>query len=153
MFAKQRCALILNTMSEVNCSECSAACCKGSTTIELSASEYEQMSQAGTDFLVVAEPVDFDRDNIVYPSGNFEINEKSQVAINLEEVTRVEPLAADLGWYVMLGECANLRRFMGREIRGIYPTRPDACRAFQVGEFTCLLLRNQAGISGQATGN
>ena len=133
-------------MAENLCMSCTAACCKGPITLALTEEEHGQMIEAGTLLHTIAEPVDYDRDEILYPAGWRIDLEKKTMQMEVERGKEYEPLAAGLGRYTMFGACGNLVEVDGVEQCGIYENRPQVCQDFEAGADKCNLLRMLAGI-------
>jgi Fe-S-cluster containining protein len=129
-------------MPAKTCTSCVAACCKGPILMQLSNPEYKAMSGAGNTFVTIAKPADHDREQVPYPYA-MQINEQRGTQQFLFEKGReTEPLAAGLGRYMLIGACKNLViPPFGIELCGVYETRPEVCRDFEVGGQTCELLR------------
>jgi len=109
--------------------------------MSLSEEERQQMEGAGTVLHAIAEPTDYDRDDVPYPIGWRIDLRKGTMQMELEPGRETEPLKAGLGRYTMFGTCGNLVNILGREQCGIYDTRPQVCRDFEAGEDKCDLLR------------
>lgn len=133
-------------MSENLCMSCTGACCKGPITMSLDADEYEMMIEAGTELKTIAEPVDHDREEVIYPAGWAVDPKKRTMRMMVEEGNKYEPLAAGLGRYTMFGTCGNLKEILGVEQCSIYDTRPQVCRDFEMGGPKCLLIRQLHGL-------
>ncbi len=136
-------------MTEVSCHNCRGACCKGNPLLvmQLSTAELELMKSNGNNFMTVAEPVDYDREKVIYPAG-IQINAKRRTFNWLAERDReYEPLPAGLGRYALVGECKNLATDEnGWEYCSIYNERPSVCRDFEEGGQKCRLLRMLSGV-------
>jgi len=116
--------------------------------MSLSAEEHEQMVGVGTEFISLAEPVDYNREKVPYPAGfEFAPEKPDHVRILVEKGREYAPLEAGLGRYIMLGACGNLETIDGWERCGIYADRPQVCQQFEAGADTCLLLRERAGLA------
>jgi hypothetical protein len=115
--------------------------------IELTAPEHEQMAEAGTTLVTIAEPVPYDREKVPHPA---------HVPLNLDRPKDVLeqtyqhgerwPLPAGLGRYIMLGSCGNLKTLMGWEYCSIYEDRPRACHKLQMGGMACRLIRQEKRV-------
>jgi Fe-S-cluster containining protein len=132
-------------MSENLCHSCTGACCKGPITMSLNKEEYQMMVETGTELKTIAEPVDHDRDDVVYPAGWSIDPKKGTMRMMVERGRETEPLAAGLGRYTMWGTCGNLKEILGVEQCAIYGDRPQVCRDFEMGGPKCLLIRQIAG--------
>lgn len=129
-------------MAENLCMSCKALCCKGpATTMSLNEKEHRQMEDAGTTLFPIAEPVDYDRDDVPYASEWRVDLEEGTIEMVLEPGKETEPLRAGLGRYLMLGPCGNLVEVDGVEMCGIHEERPEVCRGFEMGGEKCDLLR------------
>jgi Fe-S-cluster containining protein len=104
------------------------------------------MIAAGTDLRTIAEPVDYDRDDVPYPAGWSIDREKGTMRFMVDRKNPNEPLAAGLGRYTMFGTCGNLTEILGVEQCGIYDNRPKVCQDFEMGGPKCLQLRQMAGV-------
>lgn len=113
--------------------------------MSLSPSEHGQMKEAGTKFITVAEPADYDRPNIPYPVG-FKRGKDGGVDILMIKGREFEPLAAGMGRYLLLGSCGNLVEINGLEQCGIYESRPKVCRTFPMGGDACHEMRQRDGL-------
>jgi Fe-S-cluster containining protein len=116
--------------------------------MSLTDEEREMMEAAGTQLKTIAEPVDYDRDDVVYPSGWAIDREKGTMRMMTEKGRETEPLAAGLGRYTMFGTCGNLTNILGVEQCGVYDNRPQVCRDFEMGGDKCDLFRMRAGLEG-----
>ena len=77
--------------------------------MELTAPEHAFMRNSGSILIPAAEPVDYDRTDVIYPMG-IQISEdglRAQLLVNQDH--QFEPLAAGLGRYVLHGTCGYLR--------------------------------------------
>ncbi len=131
-------------MSEVSCQNCPAACCKGLPllTMALSDEEFGFMKAPGNIFLTIAEAVDYDRTEVLYPTGIAVYPDRGTFRWIAEEGRPYEPLAAGLGRHALCGACKYLTTDeTGWEHCGAYDERPEVCRAFEVGSEKCLQLR------------
>lgn len=114
--------------------------------MSLTEEEYRQMVAAGSELKTIAEPVDYDRDDVVYPAGWAIDPQKGTMRMMVEKGRETEPLAAGLGRYTLWGSCGNLTEILGVEQCGIYDNRPQVCRDFEMGGPKCLLLRQLKGV-------
>lgn len=114
--------------------------------MSLTEEEYQMMVEAGTELKTIAEPVDYDRDDVLYPAGWRIDLEKRTMQMEVERGREYEPLAAGLGRYTMWGTCGNLTEILGVEQCGIYEERPQVCRDFEMGGPKCLLIRQMKGV-------
>ena len=134
-------------MNEISCQNCQAACCKGPMTIELTKPEYTQMSEVGTDLITVADPVPYNRNDVPHPAGVSLILEHREEAVKrIEKEGERWPLTANMGRYILVGSCGNLRTLLGWERCNIYGQRPRACRNLEVGEIACKAIRQEKGV-------
>lgn len=130
-------------MSEVTCQNCSAACCKGPVTVELTAYEKEHLLGVGTDLYPIVEPVNFDRPYVAYPAG-VELDDEGQLEkfLYVDGQRRSEPLDAGLGRYMLIGTCGFLKTDpAGWEYCSGYDDRPKICQDFEIGSLKCRLIR------------
>jgi Fe-S-cluster containining protein len=138
-------------MSEVSCQTCTAACCKGPETMELSAEEADFMLAGGNTLIPIAEPVDYDRDRVLYPQGwqmddVFPTNPKLAKPLVVKG-SEYEPLDAGMGRYTLWGVCKYLLVTEdGSEVCRVYDQRPNVCKDFPVGGQKCRLMRVMAGV-------
>lgn len=138
-------------MGEVNCQSCSAACCKGPETMELTLEEASFMLRGGNTLITIAQPDDHDRENILYPQGwqmapDDPTNPRLAQPLVLKG-SEFEPLAAGLGRYTLWGTCKYLETDTdGWERCGAYDQRPNVCKDFPVGSQKCRLMRVMAGV-------
>jgi Fe-S-cluster containining protein len=107
----------------------------------LTEEERLQMEGVGTVLHTIAEPVDYDRDDVVYPAGWAIDPKKRTMRMVVEPGRETEPLAAGLGRYSMFGACGNLVTVLGQEQCRIYENRPQVCRDFEMGGEKCDLFR------------
>jgi hypothetical protein len=116
-------------------------------TIELEQQDFQQMSDAGTAFITIAEPAPYDRDDVPHPSGiPIDLDDVEQYVRRVQAEGQKFPLAANLGRFVMIGSCGNLKNFAGWEICSIYPERPNTCRKLEMGGGPCRLIRQDKGV-------
>lgn len=127
----------------ISCTNCEAACCQGGT-IELTLEEASFMIRGGNRLRTIAQPVDYDREEVFCPAicrpdpGN--PNQIRMLGTN-------QPLAAGLGRYFMIGACAYLQPVEeGWQACSAYDQRPGTCKRFEVGESQCRILRETQGI-------
>lgn len=138
---------IMRIMSELSCRNCSAACCKGPETMELTADEHAFMIRGGSAFLTIAEPANHERTDVMYPAGVQVDEESSTVKILVREGTEFEPLAAGFGRFILWGSCGYLKTSNGGwEYCGAYDEKPGICGSFEMGGANCRLMRVAAGI-------
>jgi Fe-S-cluster containining protein len=130
-------------MSEVSCQNCTAACCKGPEIMEMDAKDAKFMRDGGNLLAAIAEPVDYDRDDVLKPIGmNFE---KGTVVV--ADGQEYEPLKAGLGRYMLLGDCVYLETTPeGSQQCGVYENRPAICRGFEMGGDKCRTIRVNTGV-------
>lgn len=115
--------------------------------MELTASEYEGLVDAGTDLLVIAEPVGYDRDEVPHPAGaKFNPDDITSTLRQLRAEGKFWPLAAGVGRYVLLGDCGQLKTLFGWEYCGAYENRPQVCRNLAMGSQACLAFRVVQGV-------
>jgi Fe-S-cluster containining protein len=130
-------------MSEVSCQNCTAACCKGPEIMEMNAEDAEFMRAGGNLLASIAEPVDYDRSNVLKPIG---MNFKRGTAI-VADGQEYEMLRAGLGRYMLLGDCVYLETTPeGLEQCGVYDDRPGMCRDFEMSGDKCRQIRVTAGV-------
>jgi Fe-S-cluster containining protein len=138
-------------MTEINCQNCSAACCKGPESMELSAEELKFMLEAGNTFYAIAYPVDHDREKVLYPRGwrldpSYPDDPRQSEPLFLHG-QEYEPLEAGLGRYILFGTCKYLKTTEeGLEMCSVYDRRPNVCRDFEMGGYGCRLMRVTAGV-------
>ena len=141
-------------MSEISCENCQAACCKGNPLLimQLTAEEREFMGRPGNILQRVADPVPYDRDDVIYPAG-MQINQERGTLSWLAEAGReYEPLPANYGRYALVGACKYLETDEnGWENCGVYEERPEVCRNFEVASPKCQLLRIIQGVDDPRT--
>jgi Fe-S-cluster containining protein len=132
---------------EVSCQNCVAACCKGNLLLGLKLEEASFMIKGGNKIETVEWPVNYDRDNVIYPYG-YEIDKNGNKFWLVDPEKPTEPLKADLGRFMLIGSCKYLETDTdGREYCGVYNERPDVCREFVVGAEKCLMLREEYGVA------
>ena len=109
--------------------------------------EHHVIASAGTTLLPIAEPEDYDREDVPYPLGlSMDPSEPGIVVPLFDKDNPYEPLAAGLGRYIMVGACGNLKETAGWERCGNYQGRPNVCRDFEPGGDKCRELRRNAGL-------
>jgi Fe-S-cluster containining protein len=116
-------------MSEISCQNCRAACCKGVPllTMQLTAIEVKFMRAGGNKFQTVAEPLDHDRDKVIYPVGMQIYQERGTFQWIVEKGREYEPLPAGFGRYALVGACKYLATTEdGWEYCSVYEQRPGA---------------------------
>ncbi len=120
--------------------------------MELTAAEHESMAARGTTLQTIAEPVDYDRLNVLYPTA-LPIDEETQEAdLSAAGSEELAPLAAGMGRYILHGTCGFLKTTdTGWEHCGAYRKRPAVCRNFAMGGSTCKLMRVMAGVDTPAS--
>src|SRR3989344_6532266 len=136
-------------MSEVSCENCHAACCKGTPLLimQLSPDELGFMRRPGNVFQTIAEPVNYDREEVIYPAGAEVNQEKGTLRWLAEPGREYEPLLASFGRYALFGACKYLEiDENGWEQCSVYERRPEVCRNFEMAGEKCLLLRMRHGI-------
>jgi Fe-S-cluster containining protein len=111
--------------------------------MEMNAKDAKFMRDGGNLLAVIAEPEDFDRDDIIKPIGmNFE---KGTVVV--ADGQENESLKAGLGRYMLLGDCVYLQTTPdGLQQCGVYEDRPSMCREFEMGGDKCKTIRVNAGV-------
>jgi Fe-S-cluster containining protein len=130
-------------MSEVSCQNCTAACCKGPEIMEMNAEDAKFMRDGGNLLASIAEPVDYDRHNVLKPIG-MDFDRGTAIVADGQEY---ELLRAGLGRYLLLGECVYLETTPeGLEQCGVYENRPSVCRDFEMGGDKCRNIRVNAGV-------
>ena len=135
------------SVKEIDCHRCIAACCKGPMTIELTAPEHEQMLEAGTQLITIAEPVPYERSDVPHPAGvPLDLTAPEEVVETVNNQGERWPLAANKGRYIMVGSCGNLSKLLGWEYCAIYEDRPAVCRDLEMGGIACQIMRLEKGI-------
>lgn len=114
--------------------------------MQLSPAEHAQMVSSGSEFLTIATPVDYDRNDVIYPSSFLVDSRTDEPRIDPDENHSTAPLPARMGRYMLRGTCGNLVSFLGRETCNIYTSRPEICRDFVVAGPTCLFLRQMRDV-------
>lgn len=148
-------------MSEISCQNCEGVCCKGNRIIALTLGELSFMLRGGNKFVTVAPPVDFDREEVIYPTEvEYEDVKHKTFGWQLRktffapEGLEYYPLAAGFGRYIRENDCTYLvTDENGWQKCGVYEDRPQACQDFEEAGANCRFMRLEAGIdtSEQAT--
>lgn len=131
-------------MSEISCRNCNAACCKGTPflVMQLSDSELAFMQDSGNVLQIIAEPKDYDRNDVRYPIGAQIHSSRGTLNWLYEKGRECEPLPAGFGRYALIGACKNLTTDEhGWEHCGVYDDRPEVCRNFGVATEKCVQVR------------
>jgi Fe-S-cluster containining protein len=111
--------------------------------MELNADDYAFMKLGGNVLIPIAEPVDYDRNDVLKPIG---IDFDRGTAIFAKD-HEYELLKAGIGRYMLLGECVYLETSPeGVEQCGVYENRPTICRDFEMGGDMCRHIRVNAGV-------
>ncbi len=115
--------------------------------MSLTAEERDFMRASGNAIQRVADPVDYDREEVIYPV-SFKVHKRrNTLSWIVEKGREYEPLAANYGRYMLLGACKYLvTDENGWERCGVYDERPQVCRDFEMGSPKCLTLRQLAGL-------
>lgn len=132
-------------MSEISCANCKpvSACCQGGT-IELTLDEASFMLRAGNILRTIAQPENYDREDVFCPSASV-VDDENPTHLRLIGVSH--PLAAGLGRYWMLKPCVNLELTDdGGQQCSVYDKRPGTCRRFEMGGSQCVVLRQTLGV-------
>ena len=105
------------------------------------------METGGSLLQTVAEPVSYDRNDVIYPIAvNIDAQRKT-VRWIAEKDRPYEPLPAGVGRYMLFGTCAFLQTDgAGWEYCGAYENRPGVCRDFEEAGPTCQILRLRQGV-------
>ena len=134
-------------MSEINCKNCQAACCRANEIVSLTLEEASFMLRGGNKLITVAQPSDHDREKVLYPRGHELDEETGRIIFFAEKGNEYEPLAAGLGRYVLTTDCAYLRTDeSGWDYCGAYDERPKVCSDFEVGGEKCQIMRVLRGV-------
>jgi Fe-S-cluster containining protein len=111
--------------------------------MEMSAEDAKFMRDGGNLLASIAEPVDYDRHNVLKPIG-MDFDRGTAIVADGQEY---ELLRAGLGRYLLLGECVYLETTPeGLEQCGVYENRPSVCRDFEMGGDKCRNIRVNAGV-------
>jgi len=115
--------------------------------MHLSAEEADFMKAGGNILQAVAEPVDYDRDDVIYPVSMHVYPDKKTFRWVAEKGREYEPLPAGIGRYLLAGAC----KYLGVDDNGwefctVYDRRPQVCSDFEEGSEKCLLRRQVQGV-------
>jgi len=113
------------SLPEVSCENCVAACCKAPTYMQLTADEYKKHGKT-MDLRVIVKPTRY----------------AQRVASPRAEGGYLQ-LRGDSGLFELQSGCANLDE---HNRCSIYASRPGCCRDFEVGSSACLRARRDAGL-------
>ena len=134
-------------MAEISCENCTSACCRADTLVELTLEEVSLLIRGGTKLLTVAMPSPHDRDDVIYPIGHEYDPDTGNRAWILEKARPFEPLAANMGRYILATDCAYVgTNEVGQSICTIYEERPAICREFEMGGDKCQRIRENRGV-------
>lgn len=115
--------------------------------ISLTLLELSFMLKGGNKLLTVAQPVDYDRDKVIYPISWEQNPTTGQVKFFAEKGREFEPLAAGLGRYILQNDCVYLaEEESGWRYCSVYDERPAVCRDFVVGDQPCRTMRVLRGV-------
>lgn len=125
-----------------DCNDCDAACCRANTILSLSFQEAALMTRCGNKLITVALPSSKDRTNVIYPFGAQFDPISNAWEFVLQPGNEYEPLAANLGRYMLLNDC----KYLGVDETGwehctIYEDRPQVCQDFEPGGAACHLIQ------------
>ena len=112
----------MTVSTESLCSDCFGACCMGPQTMQLTLLEKAKLEQAGTNFETVAEPVGYDRNDVIYPIGA-DIYEDGEIEWVLNETDPYEPLPAGCGRYMRFcKELSGTAHVVGMDLDSTFET-------------------------------
>lgn len=132
----------MSTSPEASCETCFGACCVGPQLMQLDVFEKTRLEAVGSILQTVADPVAYDRDDVIYPVSMQIHNDRGTISWLAERGREYEPLPANYGRYMLFGACGNLKsNEQGGQYCGIYESRPKVCRDFEEGGPTCQLMR------------
>lgn len=119
--------------------------------MQLTAEELAFMKAGGNRFMTVADPVDHDRQEVLYPAGIQVYPDRNTFSWLAEQGREYEPLAAGFGRYAIVGACKYLATGEGGwEYCSVYEQRPGVCQDFEVGSRKCMELREVHGVSNDS---
>lgn len=140
-------------MSEIACTNCVAACCKGDPLLvmQLTKEELSFMARSGNQFQKIESPKPYDRDDVRYPIGARINPGRRTLNFMYKASSEYEPLPANYGRYALIGACKYLATDdNGWEYCSVYDERPGACQDFEMGGEKCQLIRTLKQVSPPA---
>jgi Fe-S-cluster containining protein len=141
-------------MSEINCGNCTSACCRGNMVVQLTNDEVSFMLRGGNRFLTVAQSADHDREEVLYPVGHETDAETGKIKFLALKGNEYEPLAKGLGRYILKNDCTYLEYDQdGNTYCGVYEDRPALCRDFEMGGAKCQAMRILHGVDSPPSGS
>ncbi len=136
---------------EINCHNCSGACCRGPITMDLSSQELEFMRRPGVILKTVVEPDTIYREQARYPYDYIVDAAKETIRFLLDPKDPYKPLPAGFGRYMLIGKCGYLKEDEdGWEHCSAYEQRPQVCKDFVKGSLSCQEVRQFAGVDEQS---
>ena len=127
--------------SEINCSNCVAACCRAGAALALNEIERQRHRKAMSVQVILK------------PKPNPQITKQLVNAVGVDGRTTTGVIDIEVpqhyGFYFLTKKCGNLA---ADNTCTRYDERPDACKQFEVGSDVCLSARAAYGLDGyQAT--